>query len=162
MEREACHLREENEREDIVIEGNDWGENEIEDNEWEDERQAYYADEGQGQDEEVERDMNEDCNGDSDCLVTDYNDIDEDGCLTPSSTDEEDLFHEGRKKTMDVYNPRTDHVIPKFKVGQRFQDVAVTPQNPGVPLTNLQPAKYLWVSHISISHYRVSFTETHL
>ena len=46
----------------------------------------------------VERDMNEDCN----CPMIDYNDIDEIGCLTPSSTDEEDMFHEGRKKKMDV------------------------------------------------------------
>ena len=38
----------------------------------------------------------------------------------------------------------------------------VTPQTPGVPLTNSKPAKYLWVSHISIPHYCVSFNETHL
>ena len=38
----------------------------------------------------------------------------------------------------------------------------VTSQFPGAPLTNLQPTEYLWVSHISIPHYRVSFTETHL
>ena len=67
------------------MEGNDWVENEMEGNEWEDERQAYYADEGEGQDEEVMRDMNRDCNGDSDCLMIDFNDIDEASCLTPSS-----------------------------------------------------------------------------
>ena len=72
----------------------------------------------------VERDINEDCNVDSDCLVTDYNDIDEAGFLTPSSTNEEDLFDEGRKNKMDVYNPRTNHTILKFKVGHQFHDVS--------------------------------------
>ena len=33
MEREACHLREDNEREDNVMESNDWGENGMEGNE---------------------------------------------------------------------------------------------------------------------------------
>ena len=41
-------------------------------------------------------------------------------------------------------------------------EICVTRQNLGVPLTNCQPAEYLWVSHISIPHYRVSFIETHL
>ena len=37
----------------------------------------------------------------------------------------------------------------------------VTPQNSGVPFTTRQRAKYLWVSHISIPPYLVSFTEIH-
>ena len=62
--------------------------------------------------------MNEDCNANSDFPMTYYNDIDEASCLTPSSTDKETLFHEGgNEKGM---NPRSDHAILKFKVGQRF------------------------------------------
>ena len=65
----------------------------------------------------IKRDMNEDCNGDSDFLMIDCNDIDDTRCLTPSSNDEEDMFHERRKKKINIYNPRSDHVILKFKVG---------------------------------------------
>ena len=96
METESCHLREDNEREDNVIEGNYWGDNEMQGNEWEDERQAYYVGEGQGQDQEVERHMNEDCNGDSDFLVTNYSDIDEAGCLTSLSTIKKTCFMLGK------------------------------------------------------------------
>ena len=67
--------------------------------------------------------MNEDCNAHSDCPMTDYNEIDEAGCLVASSTNKEDMFHEGKKKKRDVYNTRTNYVILKFKVEQRFQDV---------------------------------------
>ena len=53
----------------------------------------------------VERDVNEDCVGDSDSPLTDYNDIDDDGVLTPLRIDEEDLFREERKKKrLEVYD----------------------------------------------------------
>ena len=42
-------------------------------------------------------DVNEDFDGDSDSPVSKYNDIDDNGVLTPSKTDEEELFVEKRK-----------------------------------------------------------------
>ena len=75
----------------------------------------------------IERDVHEDCNVDSDNPVSDYNDIDDDGCLAPSSSNEEKLFYKERKKKkerFDVYNPREDHVIIKFKVTQKLKDAA--------------------------------------
>ena len=47
MERKACHLRKDNESEDIEKE-----DNEMKRNEWEGEREAYYTNEGQEQEQE--------------------------------------------------------------------------------------------------------------
>ena len=58
--------------------------------------------------------------------VSQYDDIDDDGVLTPSSIYEDQFFNKERKrKTMTyVYDPRVDHVTFKFKVMLRFKDVA--------------------------------------
>ena len=63
---------------------------------------------------------------DSNRPVSQYNDINDDGVLTPSSIDEDKLFDKERKrKTMlDVYDPRVDYVTFKFKLMQRFNDIA--------------------------------------
>ena len=59
-------------------------------------------------------------------LVSQYDDIDDDGVWTPSSTDEDQLFDKERKRKTrpDVYDPRVDHATFKFKVMQRFKDAA--------------------------------------
>ena len=69
---------------------------------------------------ETHKDVNEDSNNDSDSPVSEYNDIDDDGVFTPSSTEEEDLFVTERKKRIrpDVYDPRGDHATLKFKMLQ--------------------------------------------
>ena len=59
----------------------------------------------------------------SDRPFSQYNDIDDDGVLTPSSTDEDELFVKERKRKtrLNVYDPRVDHATFKFKVIQRFK-----------------------------------------
>ena len=70
--------------------------------------------------------------GESDRPISEYNDINDDGVLTPSRTYEEDLFvdermkkfvEERKKKRPEMYDPRVDHDTLKFKVMQRYKDV---------------------------------------
>ena len=65
-------------------------------------------------------------NSDSVRPLSQYNDIDDDGALTPSSTDEDELFvKEKKKKTrQDVYDLRVELATFKFKEMQIFKDVA--------------------------------------
>ena len=75
----------------------------------------------------IEKDVHEDCNAGEYHPISDYNDIDDDGCLTSSSSDEDKLFCKDRTKKNerpDVYNLREDHATIKFKVTQRFKDAA--------------------------------------
>ena len=52
-------------------------------------------------------------NSDNDSPFSPYNDINDAGVLTPSSTDEEDLFVKERKtkEMQGVYDPRVDHAM---------------------------------------------------
>ena len=63
---------------------------------------------------------------DSDGPLSQYNYIDDDGAMTPSSTDEDELFVEERKRKIrqDVYDPRVDLATFKFKEMQKVKDVA--------------------------------------
>ena len=56
--------------------------------------------------------------------ISQYDDNDDDGVLTPSSTYEDYLFDKERKRKtrLDVYEPRVDHSTFKFNVMQRFKD----------------------------------------
>ena len=65
-------------------------------------------------------------NSDNNMQVSQYDDIDDDVVLTPSSNDEDQLFDKERKRKTrpDVYDPRVDHATFKFKVMQRFKDFA--------------------------------------
>ena len=56
--------------------------------------------------------------------ISQYDDNDDDGVLTPSSTYEDQLFDKERKRKtrLDVYEPRVDHSTFKFNVMQRFKD----------------------------------------
>lgn len=48
-------------------------------------------------------------------IVTNDTDIDEDGVLTPSSTDEDDFYHEKRKKKrLDANDLTSDYTTLKF------------------------------------------------
>ena len=78
--------------------------------ETEDYEYSYQASSSTNEDNAINRDNHR--------LVSQYDDIDDDGVLTLSNTDEDHLFDKERKrKTMpDVYDPRVYHVTFKFKV----------------------------------------------
>ena len=84
--------------------------------EMEDYEYSYQASSSTYEDNAISRDNNR--------LVSHYDDINDDGVLTLSSTNEDRLLDKERKRKTrpDVYDPRVYHVTFKFKVMQRFKD----------------------------------------